>query len=668
MIKEEKFIINSETGETVDIKKDDFSFVQQDKKLHDVKFETKPTTFFKDAMKRFAKSKPAVVGFAIVATLMLTAFVLPSVMPSNGAYDVGKESVGGDVSEKFMQPKLFDAGFGFWDGTLERSHIMYDTKNKIPVGYKENSILSIKTYEEEVNAVNEFGHGGSINIYTTNDKNNGNFYSTLIPFDFDNKYILKSTLLDENIDGYEKGVFRVVLQDAKNKTYILTGNGTNDGFINSNEINIDVNKVLNDRGYVFEDNKLYSRIYFEIKTATQSQNILIKSIELSSNSTNEEHKNLLSEISFDDANASLLKKNDSVGYWNTNSGKSPYKVQYTYADFVYDQYNSVYGLQDKTFIARDLLQFQTQKLLKINFENKLTTYPATKDQAILKQRFEVLDGNCPIEVFVEQVGDATYNPSTKKWEGFELVTKSYGYKLFGYDSMPRFLFGTNEFRKDYVKLIFTGLRLSLFLALGVSAINILIGLCWGSVSGYFGGWTDIIMERISEIISGLPGTVIITLTILYGAEWNWGKNADIIALIVALFLTGWMGVAARTRTQFYRFKGREYVLASRTLGAKDARLIFRHILPNSAGTIITGSILMIPSVIYTEASIAYLKLGLQGQVMFGVILSEANNYYKGDQTYLLIVPTIIMALLLISFNLFGNGLRDAFNPSLKGSE
>ena len=138
--------------------------------------------------------------------------------------------------------------------------------------------------------------------------------------------------------------------------------------------------------------------------------------------------------------------------------------------------------------------------------------------------------------------------------------------------------------------------------------------------------------------------------------------------MLALFLTGWMGVAHQTRTQFYRFKNREYVLASRTLGSKDARLIFRHILPNSMGTIITGSILMIPSVIYTEASIAYLKLGLTNQVMFGVILAEANVYYKGDNMYLLIVPTVIMALLLISFNLFGNGLREAFNPSLKGSE
>ena len=243
-----------------------------------------------------------------------------------------------------------------------------------------------------------------------------------------------------------------------------------------------------------------------------------------------------------------------------------------------------------------------------------------------------------------------------------------GYKEMGYSSEPMFIFGTNDTAKDYCKLMFTGMRLSFCIAIGVSLVNIIIGLIWGSISGYFGGWVDIVMERICDIISGLPSTVIITLCILYGREFNWGSAADVIALMVALFMTGWMGVSARTRTQFYRYKGREYVLASRTLGAKDGRLIFRHILPNASGTIITGSILMIPSVIYTEASIAYLGLGLQGQVLFGVILSEANSYYQGDKAFLLYIPTFVMMLLLVSFNLFGNGLRDAFNPALKGGK
>jgi oligopeptide transport system permease protein len=136
---------------------------------------------------------------------------------------------------------------------------------------------------------------------------------------------------------------------------------------------------------------------------------------------------------------------------------------------------------------------------------------------------------------------------------------------------------------------------------------------------------------------------------------------------MALCLTGWMGTAGRTRTQFYRFKGREYVLASRTLGSSDIRLIFKHILPNSMGTIITGSVLMITSVIFSEANIAYLNLGLKNIHSFGVMMSE-NQTYLGSAPNLVLFPAVIISLLMISFNLFGNGLRDAFNPSLKGSE
>ena len=142
---------------------------------------------------------------------------------------------------------------------------------------------------------------------------------------------------------------------------------------------------------------------------------------------------------------------------------------------------------------------------------------------------------------------------------------------------------------------------------------------------------------------------------------------NFFTFFLALCMTGWMGTAARTRTQFYRFKGREYILASRTLGASDMRLIFRHIIPNALGTIVTGSVLMIPSVIFSEATLAYLNLGLQGVNSFGVMLSN-NQAYISTYPNLIVFPACIIALMMISFNLFGNGLRDALNPSLKGSE
>ena len=226
--------------------------------------------------------------------------------------------------------------------------------------------------------------------------------------------------------------------------------------------------------------------------------------------------------------------------------------------------------------------------------------------------------------------------------------------------MPSFLFGTDKTGRDMFKYVFEGLRNSLILGVITFAVCFLFGLLWGSISGYFGGTVDLVMERITDILHGIPWIVLMTIVILHAGQ-NFGTFA------IALCLTGWIGTASTTRTQFYRFRGREYVLASRTLGASDGRLILKHILPNAMGTIITGAVLMIPSVIFSEATISYLGLGLKGMSSLGVILSD-NQAELLTSSYLLIFPAIVIALIMISFNLFGNGLRDAINPSLKGEE
>jgi oligopeptide transport system permease protein len=275
---------------------------------------------------------------------------------------------------------------------------------------------------------------------------------------------------------------------------------------------------------------------------------------------------------------------------------------------------------------------------------------ATKE---VEFEYEILSDECPIDAIEEIKVNVIGKP-------IEVVGGVYRFKEYGYNKMPRFLFGTDSNGHDIVKKAFSGLRTSLILGLCTSAFCLLFGLCWGAISGYFGGNIDLAMERFCEILSGVPWIVVMTLAILH-----LGNN--FITFFLALCLTGWMGVAARTRTQFYRFKGREYILASRTLGSSDRRLIFRHILPNALGTIVTSSVLMIPSTIFSEATLAYLNLGLQGVDSFGVLMSE-NQVYIATQPHLIAFPAVIMALLMISFNLFGNGLRDALNPSLKGSE
>ena len=657
MVEEGKFLLNKDTGEEIDIKQDDFEFVQIDKKIHDVKFSKKATTFFKDALKRFVKSKSAVGGGIIVGILALFALIVPFAMPNIGAYNVDRDSAGGNVAERLIQPKLFPSGTGFWDGTIKKTKILFNTETNTPNGYREGVYTNLVTYEAYENSANALGKGGYVNVYALASGQTGNFSSPSYTFNLDNDYTFTTHTGNEDVTGYKLSTYQLYF-DVSGGSSILLSEGT----ITGESYSVNLTEKL--KATNLEDNTVIGKIRYLINAVDDgTANILIKDAILTSN--NDSEQEALKNISFESANEVLLRDSSSQYRWTTTSGRNAYKVEYVYCDFTYDQYEDVYGVREYTYSTNDLLKLEVNGQLEINFTN--TVEPATSDKTILNQRYKVNDKNAIVEI-IEQVGDATYNRLTNSYTGFSLKCKVQGFSLYGYSSRPLFIFGTNTNRKDYFKLICTGLRFSLLLAIGVSAVNIIIGLIRGSISGYFGGWTDILMERFCEILSGIPGTVVITLCILYGSEWKRGSASDVIALIVALFLTGWMGVAARTRTQFYRFKGREYVLASRTLGAKDSRLIFKHILPNSMGTIITGSILMIPGVIYTEASIAYLQLGLQGQVMFGVILSEANSYYTGESTYILIIPTILMAFLLVSFNMFGNGLRDAFNPALKGSE
>ena len=240
----------------------------------------------------------------------------------------------------------------------------------------------------------------------------------------------------------------------------------------------------------------------------------------------------------------------------------------------------------------------------------------------------------------------------------------YKYFVFKNGFEPEFLFGTNSVGQDIVVRLASGIRLSLLLAFGVSVINLLIGAIYGTIEGYYGGTTDLIMERVVDILAGLPFIVVATLF-----QMHLAKYAGIVsALLFAFVLTGWIGTSRRVRTQFYRFKGQEYVLAARTLGAGNFRLMFKHIFPNTLGTIITSSVLVIPSVIFSESMLSYLGIvNLTGTTMtsIGAMLSDGQAVLASFP-HVIFFPALVISLLMISFNLFGNGLRDAFNPSLRG--
>ena len=260
---------------------------------------------------------------------------------------------------------------------------------------------------------------------------------------------------------------------------------------------------------------------------------------------------------------------------------------------------------------------------------------------------------------LDDAGQPVY--AVKNQTGYRVRVLYSAYYRYRNGVEPQFLFGTNQHGQDIFTCLASGARLSFLLSLSVSLINFCIGMVYGAIEGYYGGKADLLMERIADILAAVPFIVVATLFQLHLAQ----KAGPVLSLLFAFVLTGWISIAARVRTQFYRYKNAEYVLAARTLGAGDWRLIFRHILPNAIGTIITGTILIIPGVIFSESMLSYLgivNLEAAGITSIGTMLA-AGRSYLGTHPHIIAFPAVFIALLQIGFNLFGNGLRDALNPT-----
>ena len=257
--------------------------------------------------------------------------------------------------------------------------------------------------------------------------------------------------------------------------------------------------------------------------------------------------------------------------------------------------------------------------------------------------------------------------------GVEVRAEYYEYYIYQHTQVmkdgidePSFLFGTTAVGKDIFACLSYGARFSFVFATLVAIANLVVGVIWGSISGYFGGKVDLFMERFSEILGSVPTMIVITLL-----KYHMGATSQSLVLFIAFFATGWIGMAGRTRMQFYRFKNQEYVLAARTLGAKDTRVMFKHIFPNGLGTLVTSCALIIPSMIYSETNLSYLgiiNLEAGNTTSVGTLISAGQKAVMANAGFVALFPCAFLVLLMLSFNLFGNGLRDAFNPSLRGSE
>lgn len=219
-------------------------------------------------------------------------------------------------------------------------------------------------------------------------------------------------------------------------------------------------------------------------------------------------------------------------------------------------------------------------------------------------------------------------------------------------------FGTDSFGRDVWARVWEGAQITLFIAVFAALLDLVVGVAWGAVSAYFGGRTDDIMQRVVEILVGIPNLVIVILAML-------ALGTGAISLIIALALTGWVTMSRIVRGKVLQLKEQEFFLASRSLGAGGRRLMVKHLLPNSLGIIIVNLMLTIPTAIFFEAFLSFIGLGIQPpDASLGSLISEGYSQLRFNP-FLLWIPSAVFCALMICFNMLGDGLRDAFDPKMR---
>lgn len=237
--------------------------------------------------------------------------------------------------------------------------------------------------------------------------------------------------------------------------------------------------------------------------------------------------------------------------------------------------------------------------------------------------------------------------------------------------------GTDKLGRDFAVRLMMGTRISLTVGLLCAVMVLVIGATYGAIAGYAGGWVDIIMMRITDIIYTIPDILLIILlsmvireplkelSMKQGFMWMQTVGPNLIAIFVVFALLYWVSMARITRSQVLVLKESEYVTAAKALGASNGRIIKKHLLTNCIGTLIVTTTLQIPSAIFTESYLSFLGLGVASPMPS--LGSLATDAVKGMNTYphLLFLPAAIISIVILAFNLFGDGLRDAFDPKLK---
>lgn len=284
------------------------------------------------------------------------------------------------------------------------------------------------------------------------------------------------------------------------------------------------------------------------------------------------------------------------------------------------------------------------------------------------------DGTLSGEYDGDNVEDATKNAymrydNKKDFIDIEVVDKGNGtkdsavveatYHVYEAKDMgdTYFWLGTDNLGRDQWTRLWKGTRVSLYIAFLAAAIDLIIGVAYGGISGYAGGRLDNVMQRIIEVLVGVPNLVVILLMIII-------LQPGILSITIALTITGWIGMARLVRGEILKLKNMEYVLASRTLGTKASKIITKHLIPNISGVIIINTMFTIPSAIFFEAFLSFIGLGLvPPEASLGTLINTGFDYIR-IYPFLLLYPAIVISVIMIAFNVVADGLRDAFDPKM----
>ncbi|VYU08340.1 ABC transporter permease subunit [Clostridium tertium] len=250
-----------------------------------------------------------------------------------------------------------------------------------------------------------------------------------------------------------------------------------------------------------------------------------------------------------------------------------------------------------------------------------------------------------------------------------LMEKLMGYTYYdtnlqGTDIRPnaQHWFGTDNLGRDLFVRTMYGARYSLIIAISAAAINLVIGVLYGGIAGFFGGKVDNIMMRIVDVLYSIPTQIYV---IILMATFKKEGSTGLTTIILAMAISYWVGMARIVRGDILQLKQQEFVLAAKALGASKTRILFRHLIPNSMGSILVTLTLFVPQAIFTEAFLSFIGLGINAPLAsLGTLANDASGLLS-TAAYQLLFPAGAICLIILAFNLFGDGLTEALDPKNK---